>query len=153
MSRLRLVLVVVVLANVAVVAQVPLKPDTTRGGTAAGGWTPPRTAFGHPDLEGTWENNSATPLERPQPLAGKPFLTDAEIALMMKRQQERFSPEADAVFGDSLYLELLREAPTNPRLGSTGTYSQIRQLRCSGRLARWMQSLAGSPTARWRDRA
>ena len=44
--------------------------------------------------------------------------------MMTRRQRERFSPEADAVFGDSLYLELLRETPTTPRLGATGTYSQ-----------------------------
>ena len=122
--RLPLVLVVVLLTGAGVLAQVRLKPDPTTAGTGAGAWTTPRTAFGHPDLEGTWENNSATPLERPQALADKPFLTDAEMALMLKRQQERFSPEADAVFGDSLYLELLRETPTTPRLGATGTYSQ-----------------------------
>jgi hypothetical protein len=121
---LRLVLVLTVLAGAGVLAQVGPKPDTTTGPGAASTWTTPRTAFGHPDLEGTWENNSATPLERPQALADKPFLTDAEVALMTRRQQERFSPEADAVFGDSVYLELLRDTPTSPRLGNTGTYSQ-----------------------------
>ena len=37
--------------------------------SAAGGqarpWVAPRAADGHPDLQGVWENNSATPLERP----------------------------------------------------------------------------------------
>ena len=40
-------------------------------------WTPPRTADGHPDLQGFWANNIATPLERPKELAGREFLTDA----------------------------------------------------------------------------
>jgi len=110
MSTFRAVLVLVVLTTIAVSSQQRLPV--------------PRTSFGHPDLEGTWENNSATPLERPAPLAGKPLLSDAELAAMERRARERFSPEADAVFGDSLYLELLRDAPTNPRLGATGTYSQ-----------------------------
>jgi hypothetical protein len=87
-------------------------------------WTTPRTAFGQPDLEGTWENNSATPLERPAALAGKALLTDTELATMERRARERFGPDADAVFGDSLFLELLRDVPTNPKLGATGTYSQ-----------------------------
>jgi hypothetical protein len=29
-------------------------------------WTAPRTADGHPDLQGVWANNIATPLERPK---------------------------------------------------------------------------------------
>ena len=107
--RLPLVLVFAALTGAGVFGQVPVTPVPSTPSTGAGAWTTPRTAFGHPDLEGTWENNSATPLERPQALADKPFLTDTEMALMLKRQQERFSPEADAVFGDSLYLELLRE--------------------------------------------
>ena len=86
--------------------------------------TPPRRTDGRPDLEGVWENNSATPLERPRQLAGKPRLTDEELATLKRRAAERFNPEADAVFGDSLYLELLNDKPTNPRLGATGTYSQ-----------------------------
>ena len=43
-------------------------------------WTPPMTPYGQPDLRGVWENKSATPLERPTELAGKPFLTDQEVA-------------------------------------------------------------------------
>ena len=39
-----------------------------------------RTPWGDPDLQGTWDFRSATPLERPAELAGKEFLTEAEAA-------------------------------------------------------------------------
>jgi len=86
-------------------------------------WVVPRTADGRPDLEGVWENNSATPLERPRQLANKPRLTDEELASFERRARTLFSPDAEAVFGDALYLNLL--ADTRPGgLGATGSYSQ-----------------------------
>jgi hypothetical protein len=92
-------------------------------GGAQQSWTAPRTADGRPSLEGVWENNSATPLERPAQLAGKPRLTDEELAAFERRAKELFSPDADAVFGDGLYLALLAASPTTRSRG-TGTYSQ-----------------------------
>jgi hypothetical protein len=86
-------------------------------------WTPPRLANGQPDLQGTWENNSATPLERPPQLAGKPLLSEEELAAMQARAAALFGPDADAVFGDAVYLALLDES--RPRITfATGTYSQ-----------------------------
>jgi hypothetical protein len=41
-------------------------------------WNPPRTPWGHPDLQGIWTNATTTPLERPAAYAGKEFLTEAE---------------------------------------------------------------------------
>ena len=86
-------------------------------------WAAPRLPNGQPDLQGTWENNSATPLERPPELAGKPLLSEEEVAAMEARAAQLFGPDADAVFGDSVYLSLLNE--NRPRLVfPTGTYSQ-----------------------------
>ena len=42
---------------------------------------------GHPDLQGVWLNNSATPLERPKALEGGQLLTDAEVAELRRRAQ------------------------------------------------------------------
>src|SRR5882757_7750575 len=38
----------------------------------------PRTADGHPDLQGVWTNATITTLERSAEFASKPTLTDAE---------------------------------------------------------------------------
>src|SRR6476646_7756690 len=73
-------------------------------------WTAPRTVDGQPDLQGTWANNNVTPLERPVELAGKPTLTDAEVAMLKARSARLFNGDGDAAFGDQLFATLL----TNP---------------------------------------
>ena len=56
----------------------PNKAATAR---AAKTWTPPRTAWGDPDLEGVWrDRTTGMPLERPKQLGERSELTDAEIA-------------------------------------------------------------------------
>ena len=47
---------------------------------AAGGWSAPRTAWGDPDLQGSWTNTTTTPLERPDDLAEQAQLTAEERA-------------------------------------------------------------------------
>jgi hypothetical protein len=85
-------------------------------------WVAPRAPDGHADLQGLWENNSATPLERPAALSGKPTLTDKELTALKVRAAQLFSPDSDAAFGDAFYLGLLSN--TNSGLGATGSYSQ-----------------------------
>ena len=97
-------------------AQAPARRSST-------GWVLPRTANGQPDLEGVWENNSATPLERPAQLAQKPRLSDEELTALERRARRLLGPDAEAVFGDALYLSVLADAAPSG-LGATGTYSQ-----------------------------
>jgi hypothetical protein len=86
-------------------------------------WAVPKLANGQPDLQGTWENNSATPLERPAQLAGKPLLSEDEVAAMQTRAAQLFGAEADAAFGDAIYLAAL-EGKSPRSVFPTGTYSQ-----------------------------
>jgi len=71
-------------------------------------WKPPRTPDGQPDLQGIWLNNSATPLERPKALEGRPSLTDAEVANLKRNADRLFNDgNADLPVGDSLFLAAL----------------------------------------------
>jgi hypothetical protein len=45
-------------------------------------WTPPRTPWGEPDLQGKWSYATITPLERPAGQAGKETLSDGEVAAL-----------------------------------------------------------------------
>ena len=83
----------IAIAGFAVAAVAALSTHTTsaqaaKPAAAPKKWTPPRTADGHPDLQGTFDFATATPLERPAALAGKVVLTEAEAAAYEKQQIE-----------------------------------------------------------------
>src|SRR5438046_6560742 len=42
------------------------------------GWTPPKTPWGDPDLQGVWNDATSTPLERPDRVGAKSVLNDEE---------------------------------------------------------------------------
>src|ERR1700733_74758 len=100
---------VVVLTTVLSLAQGQVVPNSAMAKAKAvqQTWTPPRTADGHPDLQGFWANNNATPLERPKELAGREFLTDREVTALKKKAHELFSGNGDAAFGDNLFQTVL----------------------------------------------
>src|SRR5678816_3209764 len=56
--------------------------------TATRKWTPPRTPWGEPDLQGTFSNRTITPFERPVELGTREFYTKDEVAAMEKRARE-----------------------------------------------------------------
>jgi hypothetical protein len=80
----------------------------TPGGNAAAAskkWTPPRTPWGDPDLQGIWNNGTVTPLQRPKEFAGRETLTE----------EERAALDQDA----------LTRYDRPPRPGDPGFYNQI----------------------------
>src|SRR5260370_6879839 len=48
-------------------------------------YTPPKTAWGDPDLQGIFTNATVTPFERPAEFAGKAFLTEKETGELEAR--------------------------------------------------------------------
>ena len=75
-------------------AKAPLK-------TAARKWSVPRTADGQPDLQGTWDAASMTPLERPVELGTKDVYTSEEAAAYERKRgtdlnRDRRDGSADA---------------------------------------------------------
>ena len=55
-----------------------LLPDVARTQTTTASWAPPLTAYGHPDLQGNWTNQTLTPFERPE--GRDPVLSWEEVA-------------------------------------------------------------------------
>jgi len=66
----------IALAFAAIALLVPSALELAAQGTPA--YTPPKTPWGEPDLQGIWSGETLTPLERPAKFAGKPVLTPAE---------------------------------------------------------------------------
>ena len=62
------------------IAGLPLLLMPAPAAAQDGGWSTPRTPWGHPDLQGIWSNTTTTPMERPEDLAGREFLTEEERA-------------------------------------------------------------------------
>jgi hypothetical protein len=66
-------------------------------------WTPPRTPWGHPDLQGIYSNDdeTGTPMERPAELAGRTLsdITPAELEQIVKKRNEQF---VDGVSGTEI---------------------------------------------------
>ena len=94
-------------------------------------WTLPRTADGHPDLQGVWANNNATPLERPKELAGRAILTEKEVAALQNKAHELFdNGNSDAAFGDTVFSSVLSnvngsKSGFTSTDGQTGDYSSV----------------------------
>src|SRR5437667_6367837 len=85
-------------------------------------WAPVLGPDGHPDLQGVWLNNSATPLERPKTLEGKAVLTEAEVAELRRRADRLFNnTNADFAGGDAVYLAALADVDRFRSSTSTGT--------------------------------
>src|ERR1700693_2027242 len=93
------------MASLAAFPQSPSNKPASKAAGAASRWTPPRTPWGDPDLQGIWNNSTITELERPRELSGKPVLADNEAAVLeAKAAQNRV------------------DRP--PRAGDPGTYNQ-----------------------------
>ena len=72
--------VIATVTAVVLLTAVPVAGQTQTTVAKTADWTPPRTPWGEPDLQGIWDSRTITPLERPSELAGQEFLTDEQVA-------------------------------------------------------------------------
>ena len=69
----------------------------------------PKTAWGHPDLQGLWTNTTTTPLERPADLADKAVLSEAERGKRDAEVAERVSFDRRSAGNVGAYNEFWME--------------------------------------------
>lgn len=77
-------------------------------------WTLPTTAWGAPDLQGVWSNETLTPFERPVDQADKVYVTEDEARAAASRQATALANDAAPSVPDG-------EAP--PKGGNVGGYN------------------------------
>jgi hypothetical protein len=128
MRHLLTLLTAVVVVAGSLVA-VSLGAQSTPPAAGAAEWKVPRTADGHPDLQGVWGNNSVTPMTRPRQWKDKASLTDAEVE-EMKQMAARFVDQGgDAIFGNFVQQMLdARDKGSFAQVSydpSTGNYNQF----------------------------
>ena len=105
---------------------------------SAAGQQAPRTPWGDPDLQGTYTNKTITPLQRPEDVGEKAFLTDEEVTAQEQARVDRnvrllHAPPVRTVAGGSVggYNNFWLDGGTRP----TGRTSLITDPP-SGRLPR-----------------
>ena len=69
-------------------AAIKAAAEAAKAAAALANWTPPRTAWGDPDLHGYYLTATYTPLQRPAALAGKAFYTEEEAIAAFKKAVE-----------------------------------------------------------------
>ncbi len=84
-----------------------------------------RTAWGDPDLQGIWSYATFTPLERPDALAGREFLTSEEVAQQNRDDANRASSERRGELSRERDLALAYNQVWWDRGASTGRTSLI----------------------------
>src|SRR5207302_4771490 len=98
--------VIVIVSTSAAFAQAPKPAAQVKPAAKAApvdrAWSPPRTPWGDPDIQGVWNDATSTPLERPDRVGAKTVLSDEEagefqqeLANQLSRDRRDGPAEAD----------------------------------------------------------
>jgi hypothetical protein len=88
--RARRVILAALLIAASIAAEHLLAQSTNgSAGTRAASAAVARTPWGHPDLQGTWDYRSITPLERPAQYGERQYMTDDEVKALEERARKR----------------------------------------------------------------
>lgn len=85
----------------------------------ANDYTAPRTEWGQPDLQGVWNFNSSTPMQRPDRFGTREFLTQEEA------EQDRIQQEQRRISAEAAEAELVLNPVAPPVGASTGGYNNF----------------------------
>ena len=79
----------------------------------------PKTEWGQPDLQGVWNFNSSTPMQRPQRFGTQEFLTPEEV------EQDRVRQEEQRIAADAAEAELVLNPQAPPVGDNPGGYNNF----------------------------
>jgi len=100
----------VAIVSLAVAGLMALPACGPPSSTAASSTTP-RTAWGHPDLQGVWRYEGAIPLERPEQFAERATLTEKEVAERQQLEQEQAAKRLAGQEGAAVGRRSVAESP------------------------------------------
>jgi hypothetical protein len=169
---MRIAFIVVVAAVVAVGSLASISAQSLAGGAgvdARSSYSPPKTPWGDPDLQGTYTNKdeNGTPMEQPPDLAGKRLedFGEKEMAALRIQRQERAkagaariggSQEEDTGAGPSHWYEHLTAENAQPWLVFDPPNGRIPPLTAAAReraAARQAARKGRGPADSWTDRS
>jgi hypothetical protein len=94
-------LLVAAVSSLPLVAQAPAAKVTPTAKSATSSiksnWTPPKTAWGDPDLQGEWPATARIPMQRPTNLGERAELTDAELAERESQSKKQAAEDGEEV--------------------------------------------------------
>ncbi len=116
------------------------------GGATAPAGPVPKTAWGHPDLQGIWLDEFDTPLERPARYANREFFTDEERAAQDDERSGNVgrNRRVEAAASRTSPARTTRCSPRRSRRADGRRWSSIRQTAESPRSRRRCRSGTGS---------
>ncbi len=96
-----------------------LAPISASLAQTADDYVAPRTEWDQPDLQGVWNFNSSTPMQRPERFGTQEFLTPEEVEQDQAQQEER------RIAADAAEAELVLNPQAPPVGESTGGYNNF----------------------------